>query len=76
MSRRLLWLAADLLLAGILLAAVWFWNYQLPQKGVKVQSMQNTAAAGRAETPGAEAAEGTAGDGTAGDGTGGNSAAG
>lgn len=35
MKRKIIWLAIDLLLAGLLLLSVWIVDYKLPQKGIK-----------------------------------------
>lgn len=35
MKRKIIWLAIDLLLAGLILLSVWIVDYKLPQKGIK-----------------------------------------
>lgn len=42
MKRKILWIAADLLLAAVIVLGVWIVNYKLPKKDVKIDDLQKT----------------------------------
>lgn len=42
MKRKVLWMAVDLIIAVLIVAAVWVINYKLPQKGIHAAAFQET----------------------------------
>lgn len=41
MRRKILWMAADISAAALIVLAVWFFDYVIPQKGIEAVSVQN-----------------------------------
>lgn len=56
MKKRILWIAADMTIAAVILLAVWIMDYKLPQGGVRAAAFPQTvggAEAGQGGSPGA-----------------------